>query len=117
MEQPMNVKRTAYKLLALSNDINAVRRGRVGRRLARRVYGRTTGRLARRILRMNVTYPDVEVELIGHDGNAIGIIGKVSRAIRRAHGHDAGTDFVNQATQCGSYDELLALVMRTVEVS
>ena len=45
----MNVKRAAYKLLAFSNDVNAVRRGKVGRRIARRAYGRATGRLARRL--------------------------------------------------------------------
>lgn len=43
------MKRLLYKLLALSNDVNAVRRGRVGRRIGRRVYGKATGRLARKI--------------------------------------------------------------------
>jgi hypothetical protein len=32
------VKRLLYRLLALSNDYNAVKRGRVGRRVARRIY-------------------------------------------------------------------------------
>jgi hypothetical protein len=45
------VKRFLYKLLALSNDVNAVKRGRVGRRVGRRIYGRATGRLAGRIFR------------------------------------------------------------------
>jgi hypothetical protein len=45
------VKRLLYKLLALSNDVNAVRRGRVGRRVGRRIYGRATGRLAARIFK------------------------------------------------------------------
>lgn len=44
------MKSLVYRLLGLSNDLNAVRRGRVGRRIARRVYGRATGRLARRLL-------------------------------------------------------------------
>jgi hypothetical protein len=42
------MKRLLYRLLRLSNDVNAVRRGRIGRRVARRAYGRVTGRLARR---------------------------------------------------------------------
>jgi hypothetical protein len=42
------VKRLLYNLLGLSNDWNAIKRGRVGRRIARRVYGRATGRLARK---------------------------------------------------------------------
>jgi hypothetical protein len=45
------VKRLLYKLLALSNDWNAVKRGRVGRRVGRRIYGKATGRLAARIFR------------------------------------------------------------------
>ncbi len=42
------MKRWAYRLLKWSNDINAVRKGKVGRRVARRIYGKATGRLARR---------------------------------------------------------------------
>jgi hypothetical protein len=45
------MKRLLYRLLALSNDYNAIRRGRVGRRIGRRIYGRATGRLAGRIFR------------------------------------------------------------------
>jgi hypothetical protein len=45
------VKRLLYQLLAISNDVNAVRKGRVGRRVARRIYGKATGRLAARIFR------------------------------------------------------------------
>lgn len=47
----MSIKSALYKALRISNDINAVRRGRVGRRIARRAYGRATGRLARRLFR------------------------------------------------------------------
>ena len=42
------MKRLLYRLLRLHGDINAVRRGKVGRRIARRAYGKLTGRLARR---------------------------------------------------------------------
>ncbi|MFP3901157.1 MAG: hypothetical protein ACLFXM_09890 [Acidimicrobiia bacterium] len=45
------MKSMIYKLLRLSNDLNAIRRGRVGRRIARRAYGRATGRAARRIFK------------------------------------------------------------------
>jgi hypothetical protein len=43
----MNGKNLLYKLLAASNDVHAVRRGKVGRRLGRRAYGRVAGKLAR----------------------------------------------------------------------
>jgi hypothetical protein len=45
----MNVKRALYTALKWSNDYNAVRRGKVGRRVARRAYGKVSGRLARRL--------------------------------------------------------------------
>jgi len=41
------VRDLLYKLLALSNDVRAVRRGRVGRRIAGRVTGRAMGRVFR----------------------------------------------------------------------
>jgi hypothetical protein len=43
------VRRLIYRLLALSNDVNAVRRGKGGRRVARRIYGKAAGRLAPRL--------------------------------------------------------------------
>jgi hypothetical protein len=43
------MKRFVYRLLKWSNDVNAVRRGKVGCRVARRVYGKFTGRLARKL--------------------------------------------------------------------
>jgi hypothetical protein len=42
-------KTAAYKALRTSNDVNAVRRGRVGRRVARRAYGKAAGKLARKL--------------------------------------------------------------------
>jgi hypothetical protein len=45
----MSTKRFIYKALKFSNDISAVKKGRVGRRIGRRIYGKATGRLARRL--------------------------------------------------------------------
>lgn len=45
------MKSFLYRLLRLSNDLNAVRRGRIGRRIARRAYGKATGRLAHKLFR------------------------------------------------------------------
>ena len=45
----MSLKSDLYKALALSNDVNAIRKGKVPRRIGRRIYGKITGRLARRI--------------------------------------------------------------------
>ena len=40
-----------YRGLRTSNDVRAVRRGRVVRRVGRRVYGRAAGHLARKLFR------------------------------------------------------------------
>jgi hypothetical protein len=45
------MKSLLYRLLRLSDDLNAVRRGRISRRIARRVYGKASGRLARKLFR------------------------------------------------------------------
>ena len=45
----MSLRSAIYRALRISNDLRAVRRGRVGRRIARRVYGKATGRLARKL--------------------------------------------------------------------
>lgn len=50
-EASVNWKTFAYKALRTSNDVNAVKRGKVGRRVARRAYGRATSRLARKLFR------------------------------------------------------------------
>jgi hypothetical protein len=42
-------ERHVYQALAVANDLNAVKRGKVPRRIGRRIYGRVSGRLARRI--------------------------------------------------------------------
>jgi hypothetical protein len=41
--------RWMYCILKYTNDAKAVRKGRVGRRVARRAYGKATGRLARKL--------------------------------------------------------------------
>jgi hypothetical protein len=38
-----------YGAARVLGDYNAIRRGTVGRRVGRRVYGKATGRLARRL--------------------------------------------------------------------
>lgn len=38
------MKSKIYKMLRIWNDIDAVRKGRVGKRIGRRVAGRITGR-------------------------------------------------------------------------
>ena len=64
-----------------------------------------------------VEFPDVHVQLSGEDGNVFSIIGRVTKALKRVGEYDAATQFANDAMDCPSYDDVLQLVMRTVETS
>lgn len=66
---------------------------------------------------MNVKYPDIEVELVGSDGNAFAILGKVQKALRQAGVPDGEvSEFFTEAT-ADDYDHLLQTCMKYVEVS
>lgn len=58
-------------------------------------------------------YPEVRVELVGQDGNAFAILGRVSKALRR-EGIDP-KPFVAEAMS-GDYDHLLQTCMNWVSV-
>jgi hypothetical protein len=62
-------------------------------------------------------YPQVQVQLSGDDGNAHVIIADVTAALRRQVDKAAADAFATTALDCGSYDELPRLAMRTVHVS
>lgn len=62
------------------------------------------------------TYPDVTVELVGRDGNVFAIIGAVAAALRREVSGEAADAWVAEATDCESYDDVLELVVQTVQV-
>lgn len=56
------------------------------------------------------------VKLIGEDGNVFNLIGKTVKALRRAGQPEAAKTFSETAFKCGSYDEVLALIMDYCEV-
>jgi len=65
---------------------------------------------------MDVKYPKIKVKLVGEDGNAFIILGKVKNALRKAHvPQDEIAAFVDEAT-AGSYDDLLCTCMKWVDV-
>ena len=68
-------------------------------------------------MRDAVKYPDVEVQLSLEDGNVFAIIGRISGALKRSSHGDGAEEFVEAAMACGSYDDVLRLAMRTVDVS
>ena len=61
-------------------------------------------------------YPEIEVEIIGQDGNAFSILARVSEAMEKAGvPPDEISDFFAEATS-GDYDRLLATVVKWVKV-
>lgn len=63
-----------------------------------------------------VLYPNVTVKLVGEDGNAFAVIGAVSKALKKAGEVEAAKEFTDKAFQSESYDALLQLCMKTVNV-
>jgi hypothetical protein len=62
-----------------------------------------------------VKYPNVTVALVGADGNAFAILGKVTKALRRAGVDAAEIDAFTTDATSGDYDHLLATVMQWVD--
>ena len=47
----MSTKSSIYKFLRLWNDVSAVKKGKVGKRIGQRLAGKTTGRLLRKLFK------------------------------------------------------------------
>jgi len=56
------------------------------------------------------------VKLVGTDGNAFAIMGRVARALRAAGKPELVKSYMEEATS-GDYDHLLQVTMKYVEVS
>jgi hypothetical protein len=61
-----------------------------------------------------VKYPAVKVRLVGEDGNAFAIMGRVVRAMRRAKLPPEAIDEYRRDATSGDYNHLLAVTMATV---
>jgi hypothetical protein len=66
---------------------------------------------------MEVKYPNITVELCGHDGNAFSIIGRVTKALRRGDVPQAEIDAFTKEATSGDYDHVLQTAMRWVDVT
>lgn len=64
-----------------------------------------------------VRHPEIEVRLIGTDGNAFSVLGHTIRALREGGVPQAEIDEFEAEATSGNYDHLLATVMDWVEVS
>ncbi len=65
---------------------------------------------------MEVKYPDIKVQLVGEDGNAFVVLGKVLRAMRRAGIDQDELDAFQKEATSGDYDHLLQTCMKWVTV-
>lgn len=62
-------------------------------------------------------YPEIFVDLVGEDGNAFSILGRVNKALKNAHvPADIIAEF-NADAQSGDYDHLLQTVMKYVNIN
>lgn len=60
---------------------------------------------------------NVDVQLSGEDGNAFAIMGRVSRALRKAGASKEELDQYMDESTSGDYDNLLRVAMEWVNVS
>lgn len=60
---------------------------------------------------------DVHVQLTGTDGNVFALLGRCTKALRRAGYADTATELTNAVLNSGSYAEALNHMSEAVEVS
>lgn len=65
---------------------------------------------------MSVKYPEVEVQLVGEDGNAFAIMGRVMRALKDAGIPKEEIDKYYAESTSGDYDNLLRTAVAWVSV-
>lgn len=62
-------------------------------------------------------FPHVRVQLVGMDGNAFSILGRVTAAMRKAGVKNDDVSAYTQEATSGDYDNLLRVTMQTVTVT
>jgi len=62
-------------------------------------------------------YPQIVVKLIGTDGNAFAVMGKVTKALREAGINKEERDAFTAEATASDYDNLLATCMRWVTIN
>lgn len=65
---------------------------------------------------MTTKHPEITVDLSGGDGNAMVLLGRVRRAMRKAGVHDIEIEEFTEEAMSGDYDHLIHTIMRTVNV-
>lgn len=65
---------------------------------------------------MSTKYPEITIPLVGEDGNAFAILGRVSKIMRKAGIPAAEQEQFTNEAMSGDYDHLLQTVMKWFEV-
>jgi len=65
---------------------------------------------------METKHPEINIPLVGEDGNAFSILGRVKRIMRRAGLPESEWQAFRDEATSGNYDHLLMTVMRWFEV-
>lgn len=60
---------------------------------------------------MKTKYPDINIPMVGEDGNAFSILGRIRRAMRRADLPDSEWELFHTEATSGDYDKLLMTVL------
>ena len=63
-----------------------------------------------------IKYPEIEVDLVGTDGNAFALIGKVWQALKANGGSKQEIDDFSKEATSGNYNHLLQTCMKWVNV-
>ena len=61
-------------------------------------------------------FPEVKVQLVGEDGNALFILGKVRAALQKAGVSKVDIEEYTEEATAGDYNDLLMTTMEWVEV-
>jgi hypothetical protein len=62
-------------------------------------------------------YPEIEVQLVGQDGNAFAILGNMQEALRKGGVPKVEIDAFLEDAMSGDYDHLLQTCMKWCEIS
>ena len=62
-------------------------------------------------------YPEVHVKLVGEDGNAMAILGRILKALREDGVSTEESERFTEEAMSGDYNNLLATAMRWVTVT
>ncbi len=65
----------------------------------------------------DILYPHVNVKIVGEDGNAFSILGRVQKALERAKVPKEEIDAVTEDAMSSDYNHLLSTVMNTVDTT